>query len=120
MKKVLLQFKENEQVKMMAYTLKKDVNKQVIINNENLFIRKLKEDIPAATEIHLMVEISNPQINKKLLQKIGSEVAAEWGSQLLKVKTYPSLVVFECVEDNEYFTTTMTYDEIKEEYKNYF
>ena len=64
-----------------------------------------------------MMELTK-SLKDKLL-KIGTNVAMGWGGACYDVEVKPRKkeVVFECVENGEFFITTLTFEEILEEYK---
>lgn len=119
MKKVEFQYTENGITKIAGFKLNGDFPKAAILAKEDFLISSLKKSIPNAENICMLVEINNPQISKKvLLEKVGPEVASGWGAECTSVKAYKNMVVFKCIECGERFETSMTYDEIKKDYKN--
>lgn len=60
-------------------------------------------------------------IKKFDLNKIGEEIAAEWGGHLInfKIDSNKQMVNFFCIEDDEQFITQLTFKQIAEFFKNY-
>lgn len=116
MKKVKVQYTLNNMRYEATFNLKTDCPKALILAKEASFIEAVKSKHEGATDVELMVELSNPPISKKKLLEVGTEVAAGWGAECTSVKAYKSHVVFNCIECGERFTTTLTYDDIKSDY----
>lgn len=60
------------------------------------------------------LKLTKKQENELL--KIGNEVASTWGAYCESFDVYPNLVVFNCNERGEKFTTQMNWDDLKIEY----
>ena len=61
-------------------------------------------------------------LTEKQLNEIGHEIASGWGGSFLEyslelIENEPT-VIFYCVEHGEYFTTTLSIEEILKEYKD--
>lgn len=61
--------------------------------------------------------MGNTNIFRKLLE-IGNELASMWGGYCkgAKIQSDSKIVEFLCVEHDEEFLTSMTFDEIEDEY----
>lgn len=118
MKNIKVTYTQNGIEYESTLTVKRDMTREEIWENENVFIEAVQKYNPGATDVELLVEVTKPEINKKLLlNEVGPEVASGWGAECTAVKCYKNKVVFYCIEHGERFTTTLTYDDIKEEYK---
>ena len=58
------------------------------------------------------------EAKKSKLMEIGQDVAAIWGAVCVDVVVYPEekVVWFECNERGEPYSTSMSFEEIKEDY----
>lgn len=117
MKKIKALIKEERGSYEATLTYPQEFTKEDL-KNENTkqrIVKDFKKFYPKASTIDLLIA-SKPKINKDRLMRIGQEVASCWGAVCTGVKTYENLVTFECNEYGEKFSTTISYDEIKEDY----
>lgn len=99
----------------LNFDLKDNYPKEEVLKFKDKFVEVVKKQYPNAEVIRLMIPTKS-KIAKDKLMRIGQEVASGWGAICVGIKTYEDEVEFTCNEFGEVFTTTLTYEEIKEEY----
>lgn len=99
------------------YSFGGDYSKESVLASADTIKARAKKDYPNAEFVDVLVPVA-PKIDKETLMEIGQEVASGWGAVCTGVKTYPESVMFECNEFGEKFTTHLSYDYIREEYKD--
>lgn len=105
------------QVLCQAFGWPDDHPKEWYLRFYDKLIENIREYYPKAEFIDAMLTVAPKEgFTKEKLLKIGQEVASGWGAVCTGVKTFPKCVQFNCNEFGEKFTTTLTYEEIKEEY----
>ena len=99
----------------LNFDLRDNYPKEEVLKFKDKFVEVVKKQHPNAEVVRIMIPTKS-KIAKDKLMRIGQEVASGWGAICVGVKTYEDEVEFTCNEFGEVFTTTLTYEEIKEEY----
>ena len=118
MKRVKALIKETGGITYEAtLTFNRDISKEELQKDSvrKAIVNIFKKNYERAKTIDLLIP-SKSKIAKDRLMRIGQEIACGWGAVCTGVKTYENLVTFECNEWGEKFSTTLSYDEIKEDY----
>ena len=118
MKKIKALIKEKGGITYEAtLTFNRDITKEELQKEgiRRRIIEIFQENYKNAKTIDLLIACK-PKIAKDRLIRIGQEIASEWGAVCTGIKTYENLVTFECNKYGEKFESTMSYEEIEEDY----
>lgn len=100
----------------VQYSWKHDHSKEDYLKHYDQIVGCVKKDYPDAEFIDAKLTTTNKSFTKKQLMAVGQELASVYGGVCTGVKTFPKSVQFDCNEYGDEFTTTLTYDEIREDY----